>query len=133
MLKFKKSEEKIANAFRIIEFLQKSISFIKSQKLSDKGFINFLCSLIQYQPKDRPKFEEIYRNEWLNKDKDKINIVFNSFENDEEKLIMELQKLDFLIKKENELNNDILYKDRKPDIIKKNISRFRFKKKNSNI
>ena len=133
MLKFKKSEEKIANAFRIIEFLQKSISFIKSQKLSDKGFINFLCSLIQYQPKDRPKFEEIYRNEWLNKDKDKINIVFNSFENDEEKLIMELQKLDFLIKKENELNNDILYKDKKLNIIKKKISRFRFKKKNSNI
>ena len=113
MLKYKSSDKKILNADKIIEMLQRKFGDIKSQKLSDKGFIEFLCSLIQYKPKDRPLFEKIYRNKWLNKDNDKINTVFSAFENDEEKLIMELQKLDFLIKKEKEhMNNSYNLKEK---------------------
>ena len=119
--------------------------------MTDKDFIDFLCSLIQYRPKDRPSFEEIYRNKWLNKDVDIINNTFNAFENDEEKLIMELQKKDFLIKKERELSGggddenknsklnengqelkDDLYDDeftKKNEIKPEKPCRFRFKKK----
>ena len=138
MLKYKKSENRVVNSDKIIELLQQNIAIIKSQKLSDKGFIDFICSLIQYKPKDRPSFENIYRNKWLNKDSDKINTVFSAFENDEEKLIMELQKLDFLIRKEEEFNEEInnnnlnekkLSFKEKP---KKKICRFRFKKKKIN-
>ena len=75
---------------------------MKSQKMGDKDFMDFLCSLISYRPKDRPYFEQIYRNKWLNKDLEKLNETTMNFENDEEKLIMELQKNDFLIQKEKE-------------------------------
>ena len=106
MLKYKKSDSGEINNFSVIDLIQKNMAFIKSGKMTDKDFIDFLCSLIQYRPKDRPSFEEIYRNKWLNKDVEYINNTFNAFENDEEKLIMELQKKDFLIKKEKESNGN---------------------------
>ena len=84
------------------------------QYLRDKDFIEFLCNLIQYSPNERLDFEKIIRNKWLNKDLDKLHEIFWGFEYDEEKLIMELQKNDYLIKKEDKIN-------KKP-------SRFRFKK-----
>jgi serine/threonine protein kinase len=104
LLKYKKSEDKIIIANQIIDSLQKNISYIKSQKITDKDFVDFLCSLISYRPKDRPSFEQIYRNKWLNKDSDKLEEILYGFENDEDKLIMELQKNDYLIKKEKDLN-----------------------------
>ena len=152
LLKYKNEEEKIVNADRIIDLLQKNITFIKSQHLADKDFIEFLCSLISYRPKDRPSFEQIYRNKWLNKNVKYINDIFWAFDIDEEKLIMELQKVDFFIKKKNlnkredleidnlnneekELKDNIIKKDKDKD--KKSIKcnkkcRFRFKKKNKN-
>ena len=104
MLKYKKSDSSEINSFSVIDLLQKNINFIKSNKRTDKDFIEFLCSLIQYRPEDRPSFEEIYRNNWLNKDVEYINNIVNAFENDEQQLMMELQKKDFLIKIEKELN-----------------------------
>jgi len=104
LLKYKKSEDKIIIANQIIDSLQKNISYIKSQKITDKDFVDFLCSLISYRPKDRPSFDQIYRNKWLNKDSDKLEEILYGFENDEDKLIMELQKNDYLIKKEKDLN-----------------------------
>ena len=144
-LKFKKSDSNIMNNFFILDIIQKQLYKIKSQKLSDKDFIEFLSSLISYQPKDRPSFEQIYRNKWLNKDVEYVNSIFAAYENDEEKLIMELQKKDFLIKKEKErdnelfgyesldekgkeLKNDLIDEKKKKEIEKKRY-RFRFKKK----
>ena len=115
MLKYKKSESNVINSYNIIDLLQKNIAFIKSQKLADQDFIDFLCSLISYRPKDRPSFEQIYRNKWLNKNVDTLNHTFMTFENDEEKLIMELQKNDFLIQKEREQyqnDDDELFEDK---------------------
>ena len=91
----------------IIDLLQDVIDKIKTTKKFDKYFISFICSLIQYKGEDRPTFEKIYRNKWLNKDADKIDEIFVGFQNDEEKLIMELQKKDYLITKEKYLNNEI--------------------------
>ena len=142
MLKYKKSDINIINSFYILDTIQKQISFIESQQNTDKDFIEFLCSLINYRPKDRPSFEEIYRNKWLNRDVDYINNIFYTYENDEEKLIMELQKKDFLIQKEKEFkhylfrdedlnkneNNNWIDKNKEKEIQRKQC-RYRFKKK----
>ena len=151
MLKYKKSESGLINSYNIIDLLQKNIAFVKSQKMGDKDFIDFLCNLIAYRPKDRPSFEQIYRNKWLNKDLEKLNETCMTFENDEEKLIMEFQKNDFLIQKEKEQyqNEDYDFEDinlnEEEKEIKDNLNdnniktneeknskpcRFRFKRKN---
>ena len=103
MLKYRKSENKKSNAYKVIDLLSKAIADIQSNKTTDKDFVNFIISLIEYKPKDRPSFEQIYRNKWLNKDVKRLDNICNVFENDEEKLMMEFQKNDFLIKKEKEL------------------------------
>ncbi len=51
----------------------------------------------------RPSFEQIYRNKWLNKDIEYVDAIFSAFEKDEEKLILEFQKNDFLMQKEKDL------------------------------
>ena len=105
---------------RIINLLEKNIAFIKSQKLTDTKFMHFLIQLINYSPDERPSFEQIYRNNWLNKNNKELEQTIMAFETDEEKLIEELQKKDFIIKKEKK----ILHIENKKNQIK-----FRFKKK----
>ena len=91
----------------IIDLLQRAMDNIKSKKLSDQDFIDFLCSLINYKPDDRSIFEEIYRNKWLNKNLDKIMEFYKENYTNEEKLIMELNKSDYLIHKKSELKKII--------------------------
>ena len=67
-----------------------------------------MISLIQYKPNERPSFEQIYRNNWLNKNNEELDRTVMSFENDEEILIMELQKKDFLMKREKKINRNKL-------------------------
>ena len=99
-LKYKKYDENKINAQKIIELLEQKINFTLSNKFNDIDFIRFLNKLIQYKPKDRPTFDNIYRNKWLNKDSNHVNDTFQQFEADEEKLIMEFQKKDYLLNKE---------------------------------
>ena len=100
LIKYKIYEgNKTLNADKIIEILQKQVTAIKSRKSIDKDLIKFLCGLIQYKPQYRLSFEQIFRNKWVNKNQNVIKHIWNSFQNDEEKIIMELQKFDFLIKK----------------------------------
>jgi len=142
MLKYKKydKENGILNADEIVKLLEQERDYIKSGKMSDGEFIKFLCSLIEYKPEDRPSFEEIYRNIWLNDNIEQINNIFSINQSEEEKMIMELKKSDFLIKKEKERENDNYLnleneqknKGNKKDTIKKKknkLCRFRFKKK----
>ena len=112
LLKYKEYKDNIiVNANNIINILQDDFSFIKSQHLTDKDFNDFICSLIAYRPKERPSFEQIYRNKWLNKDAEYIDDSIYGFENDEEKIIMELQKKDFYLKKNNLNKNKNIEKD----------------------
>lgn len=120
MLKVKKYDDKKMIADRILDILHRKIMFIKSQKESDKDFKDFLINLIQYNPEQRPNFEQIYRNKWLNKDIEELDQTIMAFESDEEKLIMELQKKDFLIKVEKKIKNNKLKQ-----------GKFFFKKKNN--
>lgn len=113
-LKFKKSpllykeySSADTSMTHVINLLQKSISFIKSDLSLDKDFISFLCSLLAYLPQDRPDFEEIYRNKWLNENLNEINEISSSYyKNEDKKLLMELFKSDFLIEKKKQ-NKDI--------------------------
>ena len=150
LLDYKEYKEgnKIVNANNIIHLLQNDFSLIKSQHLSDKDFNEFLCSLIAYRPKERPSFEQIYRNKWLNKDIEYIDDTIYAFENDEEKIILELQKKDYYLKKNNlkkdknmekdilnnkekELNDNLIEKENEKnnDKLNKKKCRFKFKKR----
>jgi serine/threonine protein kinase len=139
MLKYNYNDEKIMIADEIIKLLEKNRDNIKSKKMSDGEFINFICSLIEYKSEDRPCFEEIFRNIWLNNNSEQINNIHSINQGEEDKMLLELQKSDFLIKKENEqdLNIENEQKNKEnnninKDAIKKNknkLCRFRFKKR----
>ena len=126
MIKFNKSNDNLINEDKVINSLQYQISFIKSRKLVDKDFIDFLTSLISYNPNDRPSFVQIYTNKWLNKDVDYIDNIIANFENEEEKVLMELQKVDFLIEDEKRQNDKSIKKNKERDI---KSYRFLFKKR----
>ena len=96
------NNDKIIISDEIIKLLEQNRDNIKSGKTSDGEFIKFLCSLIEFKPEDRMCFEEIYRNIWLNNNSKQINNIHSIHQREEEKLIMELQKSDFLILKEKE-------------------------------
>ena len=83
----------------IIDCIQRAMNNIKSQKYLDKDFIEFLCNLIQYSPYERLDFEKIIRNKWLNKNTDEINKIININISDEDNMLLELQKSDFLVTK----------------------------------
>ena len=105
MLKYQKFKDKFITANYIKELMQIAINKIKTTKSNDKDFINFLCKLIQYNPKDRLSFEEIHRNKWLNKNWNQILEIMQANFEDEEKIIEELNKSDFLFKKNKYVNN----------------------------
>ena len=121
MLNYKEYNDNLMTSDLIIDLIQKSIDEIKSKKLSDKDFIEFLCSLIQYRPSERPDFEQIYRNKWLNKNTEEITEILENNELDEKKLIIEMNKSDFLIEKRNYLNNYNYEENKKNNINKKKI------------
>ena len=82
---------------------------IRKQKYQDKDFNDFLCNLIQFKPKDRLNFEQIIRNKWLNKNKKEIKKINYINQSNENNLILELEKSDFLI------NNIQCYRKKKFD------------------
>ena len=100
MLNYKEHlDDTIITANNIIESLQIDMDEIKTTQGCDKGFIELLCNLIQYKPEDRPRFEEIYRNKWLHKYSKEISEIAENNESNEVKLILELNKSDFLLEK----------------------------------
>jgi len=104
MLKFEEFKDNLETANYMIDLMQRAFDKIKTTKSNDKDFIHFLCKLIQYDPKDRLSFEEIQRNKWLNKNWNEILEVVETNQANEEKLIEELNKTDFLFEKKNYLN-----------------------------
>ena len=104
MLKYRKFNDDKMTEDRIIDLLQRDIANIQSHPLIDNDFKSFLCNLIQYIPEERPSFEEIYRNKWLNKNEEEISLILNSIvDGEEDKLMKELLKSDFLLEGQNEL------------------------------
>ena len=79
------------------ESIDEAFEYIIHQQYQDKDFDEFLHNLIQFKPEDRLNFEQIIRNKWLNKNKKEIEKIYNINESNEDNLILELQKSDFLI------------------------------------
>jgi serine/threonine protein kinase len=125
LLKYKKYDDGRMNADRIVDLLQQNINYLKSQVFTDRDFIYFIISLINYTPEERAFFQQIIRNKWLNKNADELDRIVMAFENDEEKLIIELQKNDFFLQKEENLK-----KRGKKKFSKSN--KYCFKKKQNN-
>ena len=104
LIKFHRYENNTMNSNKIVEILHKKIKQIEAGPTTDQDFIDFLKDLIGYTPEERPNFQKIYRNKWLNKNSETLEDIAASNENDEEKVIMELQKSDFLINKRDDIN-----------------------------
>lgn len=119
MFKYPKFDEKDQEYDRIVDLYRRYVSSIKSEEFNEFSFNSFLCSLIHPKAELRPDFEHIYRNKWVNKNGEMLDTYVYIFENDEEKLIMELQKSDFIQKKEIDINiNERIIKNL---VYKKNI------------
>ena len=136
LLKFKTIDDKTIIADTIVSLLMRNTNYIFSQKLTDKDLITFLTNLVHIKPDYRYNIGEIHRNKWLNKNLEYIEKTVDDFETDEEKLLLELQKQDFLIQKKEifEINkiNDEHVSNTKKEInkkIKRKIGKcFKFKK-----
>ena len=81
--------------------ISEAMNYIRTRKYQDRDFDDFLCNLIQFKPNDRPDFEKILRNKWLNKNLDEIDKILG-FKSEggnylHSHLITEFQKSDFLI------------------------------------
>ena len=125
MLNYEKYEDPLLSKDRITELLHNKIEYIKSRPINDKDFTKFLLGLIQYEPNERPNFEQVYRDKWLNKNLDLIKFIIIGNDSDEEKLLMELQKSDFLKMKEIEKKEKILTRKKYVfKIKKKNLNKF---------
>ena len=131
MLKYKKNYDSLTED-RIIDLLQRDRAHIQSHPLIDADFISFLCSLMEYAPEERPSFEEIYRNKWLNKNGDVIELITNSYtegEGEENRLLKELLRSDFLLEKQEQIDRDV----EKKEITKKQIIKKEKRKKKANF
>ena len=112
------------------EGIERAKHAIKSEKYQDKDFTEFLYNLIQFNPKDRLNFEDIKRNKWLSKNTNEIRKIKNINLNDEDSLIQELQKSDFIInnaKYYRKKNFDERYKNDNDNIKYKQIRKGKFK------
>lgn len=103
MIEYNKYENPVLNRERILDILDIKFGHIKSRPIIQDTFINFLINLIHFEPKDRSKFDEIYRDKWLNENNKDIEMIVDTNDNNEEKLVIELQKSDFLIQAEKDL------------------------------
>ena len=108
MLNYEKYEDPLISKDRLTELLHNTKEHIKSTLCNNKDFTKFLLGLIQYDTNERPEFEQIYRDKWLNRNLNLIKFIMVINDNDEEKLLMELQKSDFLKMKEIERKEKIL-------------------------
>ena len=137
LMKERVKYKKVANELTgdmLVYCLDNAINFIKKQKYQDKNFDEFLCSLIQFKPKDRINFEKIMRNKWLNKNLKEIEKIEKVGAGDESNLLLELQKSDFIYNnaKHYRIEFDKLNEVSDKQYINNKKGKFKFGKKNKN-
>ena len=99
-----KIEGKSPNKVQIIKFIFKYINSINNNKAIDRDFIYFLLLLIKGGSDESLTFEEVYRNKWLNKNLECLEDIISEFIIEELKVIFELNKHDFITKKNKIIN-----------------------------
>ena len=106
MLTFKDNSDQLSED-RLIDLLQRDIAHIRSFPLFNDDFVNFICDLIHYVPEERITLEEIYRNKWLNENYDDILLISHAFlKEEEDKLMKELEKSDYILDKKKDINTN---------------------------
>ena len=99
LLKYSDKDNREKQTDEFIYLLDKKINYIQSYKKVDKDFITFIINLLKINPDERLKFEEIYRNKWLNKNIDEINKIIEDYYMNDLKFILNLQLHDFFKQK----------------------------------
>ena len=89
---------------QIVKFIFKYINSINNNKAIDRDFIYFLLLLIKGGSDESLTFEEVYRNKWLNKNLECLEDIISEFIIEELKVIFELNKHDFITKKNKIIN-----------------------------
>ena len=89
------NNQKIMDDILLFDLKERIISFLKTRKCSDIEFINLCISMNNHTPEDLPGIEDIYINikKKINNNSNIREIMF-AFQNDDKKLILELQKYD---------------------------------------
>ena len=95
------------NLYNSINYIQRAMNTIRSQPFQDKEFDDFLCNLVQYVPEERPDFENIIRNKWLNRNAKEIKKIVDLNGFDEDNLLLELRKSDFIIDYEEKYRKEL--------------------------
>ena len=95
------------NLYNSINYIQRAMNTIRSQPFQDKEFDDFLCNLVQYVPEERPDFENIIRNKWLNRNAKEIKKIVDLNDFDEDNLLLELRKSDFIIDYEEKYRKEL--------------------------
>ena len=142
LMHYNKNEDREIVADKIVQTIIRKTNYIASRKFVDRDFVIFITHLLNIKFEYRYNFEQIYRNKWLNKNLDDIEKIVDNYDTDEEKFLMELQKLDFILQKNkifgkdnikdnNKKNDNLSNKEisKKESIKKNNRKNFRFKKK----
>ena len=112
LLEYQYNRDNSVMAGEIIEQIKRRMTYVKSRKNIGQEFINFLCSLIQFDPDERPSLEYILRNKFLNLTK--INHMVHDliYDNDRGKKFLEFQKFEFLSKIHKKKIHKILFKQK---------------------
>ena len=86
--------------YKILYQYERSIKRIDSlvNEGMSEDFTDLLKKMLKLDPKKRIDFEFIYRNKWVNKYCNEIQNIVENYDNEEERMIMELQKSDIIIK-----------------------------------
>lgn len=75
-----------------MEILFKKHEYKKARNPTAQKNIDFLISLIHYDSNKKENIDNIFRNKWLNENKEVIEDIVHFNEIYEEKIIFELQK-----------------------------------------
>ena len=105
-LDLKNDDNNTYNFYNSMDYIQRAMNIIRSQPLQDKEFEEFLCNLVQYLPEERPDLENIIRNKWLNRNSKEIKKISDLHNFDEDNLLLELRKCDFIINYEEKYRKD---------------------------
>ena len=84
---------------QIVKIIFQYINNINNNKTIDRDLIYFLFLLIKGGFDESLTFEKVYRNKCLNENLERLENIISDFEDNEEKLLFDLIKHDFIIKK----------------------------------
>lgn len=84
------------------------INYIKKlkEKNINENLKDLIIKLLDFDPKNRPSIEEIFRNKWIHEDYHIIDDIISNFEKDILKIILEFAKYDYLKRLEFCLENN---------------------------